>query len=160
MRIEKANIKDINEIANIEKVCFPHTEAASFESIKERISIFGNHFFILKDDNKFIGFINGMVTNSENLSDNMYEDANLHNENGLWQMVFGIDIIPEYQGKGYAGILMRHFISVAKDEKRKGVVLTCKENLITFYEYFGFLNEGISQSEHGGVSWYQMRLTF
>ena len=101
-----------------------------------------------------------MVTNNENLSDNMYENANLHNENGLWQMVFGIDIIPEYQGKGYAGILMRHFISVAKDEKRKGVVLTCKENLITFYEYFGFLNEGISQSEHGGVSWYQMRLTF
>ena len=53
---------------------------------------------------------------------------------------------------------LQRFIKLAKDEGRKGLVLTCKKNLISFYEKFGFQNEGISSSEHGGVQWYQMRL--
>ena len=160
MLIEKADIKDLDEIFNIEKICFPKDEAATYEQLKKRISIFKNHFFVLKKDNKIIGFINGMVTNDENLSDCMYSNANLHNENGLWQMVFGIDILPDYQKNGYAGMLMRHLIEVSKTEKRKGVVLTCKKQLIPFYEHFGFVCEGISSSNHGGVMWYQMRLLF
>lgn len=160
MNIEQATLKDANEIANIEKICFPIKEAASLKSIEERISVFGNHFFILKKDNIIIGFINGMVTDSENLSDDMYEFANLHNENGLWQMVFGLDVLPQYQKKGYATMLMNYFINRAKEENRRGVVLTCKEKLVPFYEKFGFCSEGLSQSDHGGVSWYQMRLVF
>lgn len=38
--------------------------------------------------------------------------------------------------------------------------MTCKEKLIPFYEQFGFINEGISESVHGNVVWYQMRLLF
>ena len=56
-------------------------------------------------------------------------------------------------------MLMRHLIDRAKQEKRSGVVLTCKEALIGFYEQFGFVCEGVSESQHGGVSWYEMRLT-
>jgi hypothetical protein len=32
--------------------------------------------------------------------------------------------------------------------------------MISFYERFGFVNEGLSESEHGGAPWYQMRLVF
>ena len=34
-----------------------------------------------------------------------------------------------------------------------------KDKLITYYSKFGFVNEGISESVHGNVTWYQMRLT-
>lgn len=40
-------------------------------------------------------------------------------------------------------------IEDAKFHSRSGVVLTCKEHLIHYYEKFGFENEGISGSEHG-----------
>ena len=40
------------------------------------------------------------------------------------------------------------------------MVLACKEEKIHFYEKFGFVNEGVSKSKHGGARWYQMRLTF
>ena len=43
---------------------------------------------------------------------------------------------------------------------RKGLVLTCKEKLLHYYAKFGFVNEGVSASTHGGVVWYQMRLRF
>ena len=50
-------------------------------------------------------------------------------------------------------------IEQAKKEGRKGLVLTCKDKLLHYYENFGFVNEGVSKSVHGNVVWYQMRLT-
>ena len=75
-------------------------------------------------------------------------------------MIFGVDTHPDFQRQGIASAVLIKFIEHAKVERRKGVVLTCKEHLISFYEKFGFVNEGISGSEHGGVTWYQMRLVF
>ena len=40
------------------------------------------------------------------------------------------------------------------------VVLTCKERLVHFYAKIGFVDEGISESTHGGVVWHKMRLMF
>ena len=40
-----------------------------------------------------------------------------------------------------------------------GIVPTCKDRLIHYYEKFGFVNEGLTEkSTHGGAEWYQMRL--
>ncbi len=62
--------------------------------------------------------------------------------------------------EAFASRLMRKFIEHAKMEGRMGVVLTCKEAKISFYEKFGFKDEGLSPSVHGGVPWNQMRLVF
>ena len=62
--------------------------------------------------------------------------------------------------KGYAGELIKAAIEDARKQGRKGLVLTCKDKLIHYYAKFGFVNEGVSQSAHGNVVWYQMRLTF
>ena len=49
----------------------------------------------------------------------------------------------------------------AKQQGRKGLVLTCKERLIPYYANFGFRDEGVSdKSTHGNVVWHQMRLVF
>ena len=52
------------------------------------------------------------------------------------------------------------FIADAQANGCKGVVLTCKEPKIPFYARFGYIDEGLSSSTHGGVPWHQMRLTF
>ena len=90
----------------------------------------------------------------------MFEDATMHDENGQWQMIFGVNTIPEYRRQGCAEKLINKVISDAKDQGRKGLVLTCKEKLLHYYEKFGFKNEGISESTHGGAVWYDMRLSF
>ena len=69
--------------------------------------------------------------------------------------------IPEYRNNGCAGRLIRHVISEADKQARDGVVLTCKKELVPYYSRFGFVSEGVTlKSLHGGVTWYQMRLTF
>ena len=90
----------------------------------------------------------------------MYSDASFHNERGAWQMIFGVNTLPEYRRKGLAGQVLQRVISDAREQGRKGCVLTCKEALLHYYAAFGFVNEGVSESVHGGVVWYEMRLTF
>ena len=56
--------------------------------------------------------------------------------------------------------LLRYVVEQARQQGRKGLVLTCKEHLLHFYGKVGFVDEGISDSTHGGAVWHKMRLTF
>lgn len=160
MEIRKATLDDLKEIAAVEAECFPAAEAASEESLMKRLSVFADHFWLLFDGDKMVGFVNGMVTDEPDLSDEMYDDASMHNPDGKWQMIFGVDTIPEYRRQGCAGKVLSRVIEDARKQGREGLVLTCKDKLIHYYAKFGFENEGLSKSVHGDAVWYQMRLKF
>lgn len=160
MEIRKATLEDLKEIAAVEAECFPAAEAASEESLRKRLSVFADHFWLLFDGDKMVGFVNGMVTDEPDLSDEMYDDASMHNPDGKWQMIFGVDTIPEYRRQGCAGKVLSRVIEDARKQGREGLVLTCKDKLIHYYAKFGFENEGLSKSVHGDAVWYQMRLKF
>lgn len=104
--------------------------------------------------------VNGMVTHSSVITDSMYDNACLHQEEGEWQTVFGLDVLPQYRCRGYGGQLMQHLVTHAKEQGRKGCILTCKQGLIPYYQRLGYQQEGVSQSIHGGAVWYDMRLIF
>ncbi len=158
--IRTATIKDLDEITSLEGACFPAAEAAQRESFEWRVQTYPSHFWLLEKDGKIVSFINGSVTKEQDLIDEMYDSAAYHDEAGHWQMIFGVVTLPDCQHQGLASELMERFIAHAKAEGRKGVVLTCKLGKIPFYERFGFKDEGLSSSNHGGVPWNQMRLTF
>ena len=80
----------------------------------------------------------------------MYENAALHDEDGTWQMIFGVNTLPAYRRRGCAGAVLERVIADARAQGRRGCVLTCKDKLVHYYEKFGFVNEGVSQSTHGG----------
>ncbi len=161
MKITYAEEKDIAAIAAAEAACFPPAEAATEQEFVERIKYYDNHFWLLYDADNLIAFVDGFVTDEPDLTDIMYENACMHNENGAWQMIFGVNTLPEYRKRGYAGELIRRAISDARQQGRKGLVLTCKDRLLAYYAKFGFVDEGVSEkSTHGNVQWHQMRLTF
>ncbi len=160
MLIRTANLSDIPALAAVEAECFPAAEAASPEEIRERVEAYPNHFWLLFDDEKLVSFVDGFCTDERDLTDEMYAKASMHDENGDWQMIFGVNTIPSARKKGFAGKLLRTAIDNAKMSSRKGLVLTCKDKLVDYYASFGFKKEGISESTHGGAVWYQMRLEF
>ena len=155
--IRNATINDLDEIARIEGLCFPKEEAATKESFRGRLLYYPEHFWLLFEDELLVSFIDGFVTNERDLKDEMYDSPDMHVKDGDWQMIFGINTLPEYRKRGHASSLIKHMINEAKAQGKKGVVLTCKEKLIPFYEKQGFINEGISSSVHGNTVWYQMR---
>ena len=160
MIIRRATYEDIDAITAVEAECFPVAEAASRKDFEGRLKAYADHFWLLYDEETLVGFVNGMVTNQKDLTDEMYEDASMHQKDGDWQMIFGVDTIPAYRRQGCAERLLKQAIEDTRKQGRKGLVLTCKEKLIHYYAKFGFENEGISESVHGNVVWYQMRLTF
>ena len=138
--IRTATLADLNRITAVEAECFPPAEAAAAEQFSNRLKYYAEHFLLMFEDDKLVAFVDGFVTNERDLTDEMYENASLHDENGKWQMI-------------------ERFIDIAKEQGRMGVVLTCKDRLIHYYEKFGFVNEGLTaKSTHGGAEWYQMRL--
>ena len=161
MRIRTASMADLAAGAAVEGACFPAAEAATEKDFAARLAVYPNHFWLLEeDDGTLVSFVNGLVTDEPLLRDEMYADASLHNEHGVWQMVFGVNTLPQYRRQGLAGQVLERVIADARAQGRKGCVLTCKDKLIHYYEKFGFQNEGVSASTHGGVVWYDMRLTF
>ena len=159
--IRKAEASDLDAVAALEEICFPPAEAASRESFRARLAVYPDYFLLLFLNGELVSFVDGFVTNERDLTDELYADASMHDPNGAWQMIFGVNTHPAYRRNGYAAKLIGEMIRNAESEKRKGVVLTCKSNLVSYYALFGFLDEGISEeSVHGGAVWHQMRLTF
>ena len=111
-------------------------------------------------DKEIVGFINGAATDERTIRDEMFEDASLHSPQGCYQSIFGLDVVPKWQHQGIAGELMEHMIQDARKRGRKGLILTCKDRLIGFYERFGYRSLGVSASVHGGAVWYDMILEF
>ena len=161
MVIRNASMEDLAAVTAVEAACFPAAEAATEQDFAKRLKVYPNHFWLLEDERgRLISFVNGLVTDEPSLRDEMYSDAAFHNEQGAWQMIFGVNTLPEYRRQGLAGQVIRQVIADARAQGRKGCVLTCKEALLHYYETFGFVNEGVSESVHGGVVWYEMRLIF
>lgn len=161
MNIRHATKHDISAISEVEAKCFPPSEAASEKAFTQRVENYGNHFWLMYENDKLIAFVDGFVTDESDLTDEMFANAAMHNENGAWQMIFGVNTLPEYRNNGYASELLRRAVDEAKEQGRKGVVLTCKDKLLPFYARLSFVDEGITdKSTHGNAVWHQMRIIF
>lgn len=156
--IRQAKPEDLDDIVRVESLCFPQAEAAEKAVIEERIRLFPESFLVAEKDGIVVGFINGAVTNSRVIEDKMFEDSSLHDENGAYQSIFGLDVHPDYQKRGIARELMDALILDSRKRGRRGLILTCKDRLLPYYESFGYRNLGVSRSVHGGAVWYDMIL--
>ena len=160
MDIRTATMDDLEQIAAVERACFPAAEAATREEFAQRLAHYADHFWLMLEGGQLVAFVDGMVTDRADLTDEMYENAALHNEAGAWQMIFGVNTLPDYRRRGLAEQLLRCAIDDARSQGRRGLVLTCKDRLVHYYGKLGFVSEGVSPSTHGGAAWNQMRLTF
>lgn len=158
--IRNAKKEEAALLAQIEAECFPAAEAAGKQNIEARMDVFEDCFFVAETNGKIVGFINGAVAKEASLPDQMYHDASLHDPNGAYQTVFGLDVLPAYRRNGIAGRLLERMIHHARECQRKGVVLTCKDHLVHYYAGFGFKHCGVADSTHGGAKWNEMKLLF
>ena len=118
MEIRTATMNDLDAVAAVEAECFPVAEAATKEEFAERIKYYGDHFWLMFEGDKLIAFLDGFVTDVPDLTDEMYAKASMHDENGAWQMIFGLNTLPEYRKNGYAGELFHRAVEDARKHLR------------------------------------------
>ena len=160
VNIRKAELQDLAALKIIEDACFPEAEAATLESLSERLHLFPESFLVAEAEGVLVGFVNGAVIDEPIIRDAHYHDAALHNPDGAYQSVFGLDVVPAFRRKGIAEKLLTALIDAARQAGRKGLTLCCKEEKIPYYEKFGLVNSGRSSSTHGNAVWYDMILHF
>lgn len=160
VEIRKAELQDLAALKIIEDTCFPQAEAATLEALSERLQLFPESFLVAEADGELVGFVNGAVIDEPIIRDAHYHDAALHNLEGAYQSVFGLDVGLAYRRQGIAGKLLKALIDTARQAGRKGLTLCCKEEKIPYYEKFGLVNSGRSDSTHGNAVWYDMILHF
>lgn len=82
MTIRYAVTADVPALSAVEAECFPPAEVATAAEFTERVAYYGNHFWLMYDGDKLISFVDGFVTDDADLTDEMCENAAMHNENG------------------------------------------------------------------------------
>lgn len=158
--IRPVRTEDLEAVTAVEATCFPAAEAAGRASIEKRIQTFPERFFVAELSGEIIGLVNGATVDSRVIYDELFDNASLHKPEGTYQAIFGLDVMPGYRNQGIAAKLLNHMIEAARQGGQKGLILTCKEHLTQYYEKFGFVNLGLSESSHGGAAWYDMVLEF
>lgn len=156
LKIRNATIKDLSDIVKIEHLCFSIEEAATKESTEKRIHLIPDSYFVAEENSVIMGLINGPVIQTRFITDDLFSDIKENPATGGHQSILGLAVDPHNQKRGIASKLLSRLEKEAIVKKRETITLTCKENLIPFYENRGYLNNGVSSSAHGGVTWYNM----
>ncbi|WP_338453328.1 GNAT family N-acetyltransferase [Niallia oryzisoli] len=156
LTIRNVIIEDLPELISIENQCFTKEEAATEEAFIKRIQLIPDSFFVAVNDGKIIGLVNGPVIEKAFITDDLFTDIKANPVSGGHQSILGLAVNPYVQKQGVASALLTHLEKDAKTKKRKSITLTCRADLIPFYEKHGYQNRGISNSEHGGILWYNM----
>ena len=149
---------EAEQTAEIERICFPPNEACSRKMMLERVAKAPEMFLVAVDKNtgKIAGFLNGLATSESVFRDEFFTDADLYEPDGANVMLLGLDVLPEYRGRGLARELMHQYLQREKERGRREVTLTCLAGKIKMYETMGFANRGVSGSVWGGEQWYDM----
>lgn len=104
------------------------------------------------------GFLNGLATEKEHLTDDFFTDAEVHNPSGENIMLLGLDVLPEHRGRGLARALVEKYIWREREKGREKLILTCIEEKVEMYKKFGFIDHGIGISQWGGEAWHEMSI--
>ena len=150
--------EEITQAAEIEKICFPPNEACSYEHMEKRVDKAPELFLVAEDraTGRIAGFLNGLATDREHLTDDFFTDADQHDPDGTNIMLLGLDVLPEHQHQGLARELMEQYKEREQVKGRKKLILTCLPDKVEMYKKFGFKDHGIGDSVWGGEAWHEM----
>lgn len=159
-QFEFRNIKpdETKQAIAVEQICFPPHEACSAKAMTERIAAAPELFLVAVDQNtgKIAGFFNGVATDETSFRDEFFTDIHLHEKTGESVMLLGLDVLPEYRGRGLARELVNCYIERERERGRKRLFLTCLEEKVEMYRKMGFADRGIANSTWGNEEWHEM----
>ena len=147
---------DLEQLLLIENEAFSIDEAATKEAFVKRIRLIADTFIVAEKNGEILGYINGPIINQPYITDNLFKEIKENPQSGGYQSVLGLAVSKQARNQGIAKILIEKMEELVEENERKGITLTCKQELVSFYEKLGFVNHGMSESTHGGVSWYNL----
>lgn len=155
----QVSMSDLDRCYAIESEAYEGDEAATREKIATRIQQYPEGFLCAELDGTLIGFINSGCAWDVVMSDEEFKELVGHDETAPNVVIMSVVLDPDYQGKGYAGLMMRAFISAMRAMGKQTIHLMCKTHHVELYRKFGYAYIKPSESDHGGMAWHEMIMT-
>jgi Uncharacterized conserved protein len=156
--VRRANEGDLDRVAEIESESFPPAEAASKDKYKWRLEHYPEYFFVGESDGKITAVVDVIPWAKETIEDGIFETKEL--PTGKNAAVLSVMTAAAYRRRGMAEMLLSYVLEEMKAMGMTSSCLTCKEHLIHYYARFGYSKKGVSESVHGGATWYDMVMKF
>ena len=154
--LRKVQPSDLEQLILIENEGFSIEEAATKEAFIERIQLIPDTFIVAEKEDEILGYINGPIIDQPYITDDLFDKIKENPKRGGYQSILGLAVSERARNQGIAKILIEKMEELVEENERLGITLTCKQELVSFYEKCGFVNYGMSKSQHGGVTWYNM----
>lgn len=133
--IRQVTLSDLDEILAIEEANFSSEEAFSRQSLEECIRKSAGTFLVARDENQLVGYILG-------------EAQSLHPK---WIAIKSLTIHHDHRGQGLGTLLLASLKQVAVEGRVRCLRLTCPDDLLSYFEMNGFVEE-VTESHYGSGS--------
>lgn len=153
MKIKYRQVKpeDLEAIVNLEAEAFDMNKERTCLDMIGRIQNYPDTFLVAEDEenNQVVGHIFGPAFAKRYIEDEIYFKNHPNRQEDKYQMILSLAVVQEYRHHGIATQLLAELAEVAKNQGRDALSLTCKDELISFYENNGYQNEGKTQDLPG-----------
>ena len=137
--IRQATLSDLEEMLAIEEANPTLEEAFSRQSLEESIRKTAGTFLVAGDENQLLGYVLG-------------EAQSIHSK---WIEVKSLTIHPDYWGQGLGTLLLAALKQVTVELNHQGILLQSPDELLSYFEMNGFVEEEVTESHYGsGSEWY------
>ena len=137
--IRQATLSDLEEMLAIKEANPSLEEAFSRQSLEESIRKTAGTFLVAGDENQLVGYILG-------------EAQSIHPK---WIEIKSLTIHPDYWGQGLGTLLLAALKQVTVELDYQGILLQSPDELLSYFEMNGFVEEEVTESHYGsGSEWY------
>ena len=138
--IRQATLSDLDEMLAIEEANFSSEEALSRQSLEESIRKTADTFLVARDENQLVGYILGaLVSGSYSQTSGNFEIKRLA-------------IHSDHRRQGLGTLLLANLKQVAVEEGVKCLRLTCPDDLLSYFEMNGFVEEEVPEALYASSS--------
>ena len=137
--IRQATLSDLEEMLAIEEANPSSEESLSRQSLEESIRKTADTFLVAGDENQLLGYVLG-------------EAQYLHPKR---IEIKSLTILPDHWGQGLGTLLLAALKQVTVELDYQGILLQSPDELLSYFEMNGFVEEEMTESHYGsGSEWY------
>ena len=157
IKIREAQQSDIDQICLIQESISSSLEIMNKEIIEERIRNHAGTFLLASLDDQGIAYITSTTPPIPSLRKWMLEigGEKFINENSIILEDLAVD--PNFQGQGFGTLLLAALKEVTRQQNRPGIYLLCEDELLSYFEMNGFVEQGIVDGERSSEVAFLMR---
>ncbi|WP_105118262.1 GNAT family N-acetyltransferase [Streptococcus suis] len=156
MEIRFARLSDLDQVFELETANFSKEERISEQVLETFLKEVSQTCLVMEEAGQLAGFVLASPWASATVTDEIFYLESGQLPIGQHLAIASLSVAPNYQGQGVGTLLLAGLKEVAVQGNYQGIALTCKESLIKYYQINQFEDQGPSQSQFGGKTWYDM----